>query len=78
MQHDGAVRGAAHARVRDAQHVGHALAQQLRRDRQLAPLGHARAALRAAVLEHEHRARVDRQVGVVDVREQLAARFSKT
>ena len=41
VQHDGAVGGAAHARVGDAHHVGDALAQQLRRQRHVADLGHA-------------------------------------
>ena len=75
VQHDGAVGGAAHARVRDAQHVGHALAQELGRNRQLAPLGHAGPALGAAVLEHQHGGGVDRQVVVVDVLEQVGARL---
>ena len=40
---------------RDPHHVGHAAREQLLRDRQLAPLRHARAAARARVAQHEHR-----------------------
>jgi predicted metal-dependent enzyme (double-stranded beta helix superfamily) len=43
VQHDGAGRGAAHAAVRDAHHVLHALARQLARDGEAAGLGHAGA-----------------------------------
>ena len=66
VQHAGAVAGAAHARVGDAHHVAHALLEQLLRDRQLAPLGHARRALRARALQHQHRVLVDHEIGVVD------------
>ena len=47
VQHDRAVRGAAHARVGDAHHVLYAGARELRRDRQVAGFGHAVAALRS-------------------------------
>ena len=57
VQHARAVARAAHARVGDAHHVAHALREQLLRDRQLAPLGHAGRAERARVLQHEHRIR---------------------
>ena len=41
VQHHGAVGGAAHARIGDAHHVGHALRQQLGRQAHVADLGHA-------------------------------------
>src|SRR4030095_463244 len=54
MKNAGSIAGAAHARVRNAQHVMNALLQQLFRDRQHAPFRHAWAALGAAVLKHEN------------------------
>ena len=54
VQNAGAVAGAAHARIGNTQHVAHALRHQLLRNRQHAPLRHARPALRTAVLEHEN------------------------
>jgi hypothetical protein len=66
VEHDGAVRGPAHARVADPQQVGDALAEQLRRDRQVAPLGHPRPADGTGVAQHHDRARVDVERGVVD------------
>jgi hypothetical protein len=66
VQHHRAVGRAAHARVGDAHHVCDALAQQLRRQAHVADLGHARIALRAAVLQHEHESGVDVEVGVDD------------
>ena len=71
VQHAGAVAGAAHARVRDAHHVAHALRQQLLRDRQHAPLGHARAAERSGILQHQHRVGRHRQIRIVDPRLQV-------
>ena len=44
----------AHPGVGHAHHVRHARAKQLLRDRNLTPLGHARAALGARVSEDEH------------------------
>ena len=43
VQHAAAVARAAHARIRDAHHVAHALLEELLRHRQHAPFGHARA-----------------------------------
>src|SRR4029450_1618022 len=54
MKNAGSIAGAAHARVRNAQHVANALLQQLFRDRQHAPFRHAWAALGAAVLKYEN------------------------
>src|SRR5262245_12350261 len=68
VQDHGAVRGAAHARVRDAHHVGDAFLQYLGRQRHVADLGHAGIALRPAVLEHHHAAFVDVELRVVDAR----------
>lgn len=53
MQHNCAVRGAAHARVGDAQHIANALLEQLPRDRQVADFGHARTADGTAVLQDQ-------------------------
>ncbi len=66
VQHDGAVRGAAHPAVADPDHVAHALREQLLRQRHVRHLGHAGVALRAAAAQHQHRVRVDVEVGVVD------------
>ncbi len=68
VQHHGAVGGAAHAGVGDADHVLHALPQQLRRQAHVAHLGHAGVALGAAVLHDHHAARVDVQVLIDDAR----------
>ena len=51
MQDARTVAGAAHACVRDAQHVFHALLDQLGGDRQHAPFRHAWAALGAGVAQ---------------------------
>lgn len=40
MQHAGSVRGSAHARVRNSDHIADALFQQLFRNRQYSPFGH--------------------------------------
>ena len=53
VQHDGAVGGARHARVRDAHHVLDARRQQLLGDRQEARLRHGGGAARAGVLQDE-------------------------
>ena len=66
VEDDRAVRGAAHARVADADHVGDALPQHLRRQRHVADLGHAGVALRAAVAQHHHAGLVDVEALVVD------------
>ena len=52
VQDAGAVGGAAHPRVGDPHHLAHALLEQLHRQRQHAPFGHA-GAHRAGVLEHQ-------------------------
>src|SRR6185437_16845661 len=49
VQHDGAERGAAHARVRDAHHVLDAFGAELLRDRQGASLRHTGCADRAGI-----------------------------
>jgi hypothetical protein len=66
VENHAAVGGAAHARVRDAHHVGDALLENLGRQRHVAHFGHAGVALRPAVLEHHDRALVHLQVRVVD------------
>src|SRR5258706_6617342 len=59
MQHAGAVARAAHARIGEADHVAHALLEQLLLDVQHAPFRHAGAAERPGVTQHETRGRVD-------------------
>ena len=66
MQHDGAERRAAHARVRNPHHVLDAGARELLRDRQIAGLRHARRALRAGVAQHQHVVGGDIEIGIVD------------
>ncbi len=68
MQHDGAVRRAAHARIGNAHHVRYALLQHLGRQRHVADFRHARITLRAAVLEHEHARFIDVEIVAVDAR----------
>ena len=65
MQDAGAIAGAAHARIGDAQHVAHALLQQLLRDRQHAPFRHARPALRAGIAQHHDVVGRDIEIGIV-------------
>ena len=67
VQHDRAIGGAGHARVGDAHHVGDALAQHLRRQAHVADLGHARIALRPAVLQDHDAGLVDVERFVVDL-----------
>ena len=66
VQDDGAIGGAAHARVRDPHHVGDPFLQDLGRQAQISDFGHARISLGAAVLEHHDRAFVDVQRRIVD------------
>src|SRR5882672_4233015 len=68
VQDAGAVAGAAHARVRQAHHVAHPLLEELLRHRQHAPFGHARAAERPGVAQHQHRVGVDLEVVAIDAR----------
>ena len=71
VQHARAVAGAAHPRVGDAHHVADALLQQLLRDRQHPPLGHAGTAERTRVLQHQHRIGRHRQRRIVDPRREI-------
>ena len=73
VEHDGAVGGAAHARVGQAQHVLDARRRELLRDRQVAGLRHA-AGLRAGVLQHERVVRPDVEVGIVDAGREVVER----
>ena len=66
VQHAGAVARAAHAGIRQAQHVAHTLLHQFGRYRQHAPLGHARAAQRAGIAQHQDVVGVHIEIGVVD------------
>ncbi len=66
MQDDGAVRGAAHARVTDPHHVAYALLQQLGGQRQVADLGHAGIALGPAAAQDQHGGLVHVEVGRVE------------
>ncbi len=65
VQQAAAVAGAAHARVRQTQHVFHAELEQLGRDRQHAPLGHA-GAFGAGVAQDEDVVAGDVEVRVID------------
>ena len=53
MKRHGAVAGAAHARVADAHHIFDTVFEQLGRNRDHAPLGHAGGADGAGVLQHQ-------------------------
>src|SRR5450756_195283 len=54
MQHHGAERGAAHARVRNTHHVPYSSFQEPARQRHVADFGHAGIALGPAALQHEY------------------------
>src|SRR5207302_6173535 len=62
------------AGVGDAQHVAHALGEQLFRDGQSARLGHPGRAPRACVLEHQDAVRAYVQAGIVDPRGEVSGR----
>jgi hypothetical protein len=66
VQGTGSVAGAGHAAVAEAHHVAHALQDELLRDRQLAPLGHAGSADGAGVAQDEHGVRGDIEIHVLD------------
>nr|GEU28270.1 hypothetical protein [Tanacetum cinerariifolium] len=68
VQHHGAVRGAAHAGIRNADHVLDASCQQFWRQAHIAHFRHAGIAFRAAVLHHQHRVRIHFQVRIQDAR----------
>src|ERR1035437_6905530 len=65
VQHDGAVCGAAHARVADSQHVANAAREQLLGDPEIAGFGHP-GADGARVLQHEDVVGLDVEIGRVD------------
>ena len=66
VQHYRAVSRAAHARIRDADHVGDTLFKNLRRQWHIANLCHAWVAFRAAVLEHHDASFIDIQFRAID------------
>ena len=66
VQHDGAERGAAHARVGDAHHVLDAALRELFRNRQIAGFRHAFRRVRAGVLQHHNVLRLNIERWVVD------------
>ena len=66
VEHAGAVARAAHPGVRHAHHVPHAPLEQRPRNRQHAPLGHARCPERAGISQHEHVVGRDARGRVVD------------
>ena len=74
MQHDGAVRCAAHARVGDAHHVLYAGARKPGGNRQVARFRHAVAALRPRILHDEKIVRLDVERGIVDARGKVRGR----
>ena len=78
VQHDRAERGAAHARIRDPDHVLDAGARELAGDRQVARLRHAGAARRAGVLQHQHVVRRDVEVRIVDPRREILEALNTT
>ena len=65
MQDAGAVAGATHARIGQANHVAHTLGQEFARDGQLAPFGHAGAALWPGIAQHQHMVGGDVQIFVI-------------
>ena len=75
VQHHRAISRAAHARIADPDHVGDALAQDLRRQGHVANLGHAGIALGAAVLEDQHAGLVDIERLIVDAAVKIIAVF---
>src|SRR5689334_22844481 len=66
MEYNGAERGAAHARVRDSNHVLDALTPELPRDGQVARLWHAGRAFRTRVAEHQHVVRPNLQIRIIN------------
>src|SRR6185437_439893 len=68
VEHAGSVRGAAHACIRDTDHVSHAALQELLRDRKHSPFGHAGTALRACVLQDENGVLINIQIFAIDTR----------
>ena len=66
VQDTGAVAGARHTRVGDAQHIPHACLHELARDRQHPPLRHARTTLGPGVLQHQHVIGRDIQILALD------------
>jgi len=66
VQHDRAVRRAAHARIRYAHHVLYALRGKFFRDRQIARFRHGRRRVRTGILQHEDIPGIDIQFRVVD------------
>jgi hypothetical protein len=66
VEHDRAESRAAHPGVADPDHVGHALAEQVGRHRQVPVLGHAGRTDRSAVLEDEDVVRLDVKGRIVD------------
>ena len=65
MQHARAVAGAAHGGVGDAEHVTHALLQQLFWNGQHSPFGHAGRADGTGILQHDDAVGGDIEGGVV-------------
>src|SRR5215472_14058005 len=66
VQHDCSIGGAAHAGVRDAHYILHALLKNPGRQRHVANFGHSRIAARTAVLEHHDTAGIDVQGGIIN------------
>ena len=74
VQHDRAIGGAAHPRVRNAHHVLDPGARELLRDRQIAGLGHPRSGERPGILQHQEIVRGHVEAGIVDARRQILER----
>ena len=75
VQDDGAVGGAAHARIGDADHIRYAFAQHFRRQGHVADFGHSGIAARAAILEDHDAGFVDVEIFVVDAGVKIFDRF---
>ena len=71
MQHTGTKAGATHAAIGDAQHVTHALRQQLLGDGELPPLRHAGAAQGTGVLQNQHAGGIHIQIRIINARAEL-------
>src|ERR1700678_3294313 len=68
MQHHSSIGSAAHAGIRNTDHVGHTFSQEFRRQRHVPHLRHTWVATRTAVLEHHHATLIDIQSFVIDSR----------
>src|SRR5215475_4909559 len=66
VQDYGAIGGAAHARIGDANHIGNTLLQDLRRQRHVSYFGHSWISAGSAVFEDHHARLVDVELRIID------------